>query len=111
MSTEVVVKKSYLQVILLAMGHFFNDFYCNFLPILLPILIPKLGLSLTLSGALVMVMSLSANVLQPVFGYFMDKYNFNKINTGIRKNYLKINLQLHTLGTIHLNLHHIQVQN
>ena len=26
MSTEVVVKKSYLQVILLAMGHFFNDF-------------------------------------------------------------------------------------
>ena len=79
MSTEVVVKKSYLQVILLAMGHFFNDFYCNFLPILLPILIPKLGLSLTLSGALVMVMSLSANVLQPVFGYFMDKYNFNKI--------------------------------
>lgn len=79
MSTEVVVKKSYLQVILLAMGHFFNDFYCNFLPILLPILIPKLGLSFTLSGALVMVMSLSANVLQPVFGYFMDKYNFNKI--------------------------------
>lgn len=79
MSTEVVVKNSYLQVILLAMGHFFNDFYCNFLPILLPILIPKLGLSLTLSGALVMVMSLSANVLQPVFGYFMDKYNFNKI--------------------------------
>lgn len=79
MSTEEVVKKSYLQVILLAMGHFFNDFYCNFLPILLPILIPKLGLSLTLSGALVMVMSLSANVLQPVFGYFMDKYNFNKI--------------------------------
>ena len=79
MSTEVVVKKSYLQVILLAMGHFFNDFYCNFLPILLPILIPKLGLSLTSSGALVMVMSLSANVLQPVFGYFMDKYNFNKI--------------------------------
>lgn len=79
MSTEVVVKKSYLQVILLAMGHFFNDFYCNFLPILLPILIPKLGLSLSLSGALVMVMSLSANVLQPVFGYFMDKYNFNKI--------------------------------
>lgn len=79
MSTEVVVKKSYLQVILLSMAHFFNDFYCNFLPILLPILIPKLGLSLTLSGALVMVMSLSANVLQPVFGYFMDKYNFNKI--------------------------------
>lgn len=71
--------KSYLQVTLLSAGHFFNDFYCNFLPILLPILIPKLGLSLTLSGALVMIMSLSANVLQPVFGYLMDKYNFNKL--------------------------------
>lgn len=71
--------KSYVQVCLLSAGHFFNDFYCNFLPILLPILIPKLGLSLTLSGALVMIMSLSANVLQPVFGYFMDKYNFNKL--------------------------------
>ena len=72
-------KKSYLQVLLLSMGHFFNDFYCNFLPILLPILIPKLGLSLTLSGVLVMVMSFTANVLQPVFGYMMDKYNFNKL--------------------------------
>lgn len=61
------------------MGHFFNDFYCNFLPILLPILIPKLGLSLTLSGVLVMVMSFSANVLQPVFGYLMDKHNFNRL--------------------------------
>lgn len=71
--------KSYIQVILLSMGHFFNDFYCNFLPILLPILIPKLGLSLTLSGVLVMVMSFSANVLQPVFGYLMDKHNFNRL--------------------------------
>ncbi len=70
-------ERAYIQVGLLSISHFFNDFYCNFLPILLPILIPKLGLSLTLSGILVMVMSFSANVLQPFFGYFMDKYNFN----------------------------------
>ena len=69
--------RKYFQVGLLSTAHFFNDFYCNFLPILLPILIGKLGLSLTLSGVLVMVMSFSANVLQPVFGYFMDKHNFN----------------------------------
>ncbi len=72
-------QKVYVQIGLLSAGHFFNDFYCNFLPILLPILIPKLGLSLTLSGMLVMVMSFSANVLQPFFGYFMDKYNFNRM--------------------------------
>ena len=28
---------------------------------------------------MVMVMSFTANVLQPVFGYMMDKYNFNKL--------------------------------
>lgn len=72
-------KQAYVQIGLLSAGHFFNDFYCNFLPILIPILIPKLGLSLTLSGILVMVMSFSANVLQPFFGYFMDKYNFNRL--------------------------------
>lgn len=72
-------KQAYVQIGLLSIGHFFNDFYCNFLPILIPILIPKLGLSLTLSGILVMVMSFSANVLQPFFGYFMDKYNFNRL--------------------------------
>lgn len=75
-SSESSNGKKYIQVGLLSAAHFLNDFYCNFLPILLPILIPKLGLSLTLSGVLVMVMSFSANVLQPVFGYFMDKYNF-----------------------------------
>ena len=64
---------------LLSSGHLLNDFYCNFLPILLPIIMPRLGLSLTLSGLLVMVMSISSNMLQPVFGYFMDKYNFSKI--------------------------------
>lgn len=71
--------KAYFQVGLLSLSHFFNDFYCNFLPILLPILIPKLGLSLTLSGVLVMIMSFSCNVLQPFFGYFMDKHNFNSL--------------------------------
>lgn len=68
-----------MNIFILALAHFFNDFYCNFLPILLPILIPKLGLSLGLSGILVMTLSLTANVLQPFFGYYMDKYNFNGI--------------------------------
>lgn len=71
--------KAYFKVGLLSLSHFFNDFYCNFIPILLPILIPKLGLSLTLSGMLVMIMSFSSNVLQPFFGYFMDKHNYNSL--------------------------------
>ncbi len=66
-------------VLLLSGGHFLNDFYCNFLPVLLPIIMPRLDLSLTLSGLLVMVMSITSNVLQPVFGYFMDKRNFCRL--------------------------------
>lgn len=67
------------QLLLLSAGHFFNDFYCNFLPILLPLLMPKMGISLALSGMLVMALSFSANVMQPVLGYWMDKYNVNRL--------------------------------
>ena len=64
-------------VTLLAGGHLMNDFYCNFLPVLLPIIMPKLDLSLTLSGLLVMVMSIASNMMQPVFGYLMDRHRMS----------------------------------
>ena len=69
-------KNSSYQVALLAAGHFFNDFYCNFLPVLLPIIMPKIGLSIAAAGVLIMVMSVTANLLQPVFGYLLDRKNF-----------------------------------
>ena len=65
------------SVVLLACGHLTNDFYCNFLPVLLPIIMPKLDLSLTLSGLLVMVMSIASNMMQPVFGYLMDRHRMS----------------------------------
>lgn len=65
--------------LLLSCGHFLNDFYCNFLPILLPIIMPQLGLSLTLSGLLVMVLSITSNMLQPVFGYVMDRRDLSRL--------------------------------
>jgi FSR family fosmidomycin resistance protein-like MFS transporter len=68
---------SRMAVLLLAFGHLFNDFYCNFLPVLLPIIMPKLDLSLTLAGVLVMVMSITSNLLQPVFGFFMDRHRMS----------------------------------
>ena len=64
---------------LLSTGHFLNDFYCNFLPILLPIIMPKLGISLTVSGLLVMVLSITSNMMQPVFGYVMARRNLSRI--------------------------------
>lgn len=70
-------RHNWYAVTLLSFGHFFSDFYANFLPVLLPMVIPKLGLSLTVSGLLVMVLSFTSNVLQPFFGYLMDKKNLN----------------------------------
>jgi len=73
------VSKNTYNVALLSMGHLLNDFYCNFLPILIPLLISNMGLSLSLSGILVMAMAFTANVMQPVFGYYMDKHNSSKL--------------------------------
>ena len=64
---------------LLSTGHAMVDFYANFLPILLPLLMIKFGLSLTMCGVLVMVASVTTNMLQPIFGYLMDKRNFSPV--------------------------------
>ena len=64
---------------LLSTGHAMVDFYANFLPILLPLLMVKFGLSLTMCGVLVMVASVTTNMLQPFFGYLMDRRNFSPL--------------------------------
>ena len=64
---------------LLSTGHAMVDFYANFLPILLPLLMLKFDLSLTMCGVLVMVASVTTNMLQPIFGYLMDKRNFSPL--------------------------------
>lgn len=69
-------RQSWLYLFLLTAGHFFSDFYTNFLPALLPVVIATQGLSLTLSGLLVMVFSVSSSMLQPVCGYFVDKSGY-----------------------------------
>ncbi len=66
-------KYKWISIILLSLGHFFSDFYNNFLPILLPFIVLKLNLSLTLSGIIVMVYMVISNMLQPIFGYFVDR--------------------------------------
>ncbi|MDF2875916.1 MAG: fsr 2 [Sporomusa sp.] len=66
----------FFNISLLSAGHFFSDFYANFLPALLPIVMVKLGLSLTMSGMLVMVYSVISSVLQPVSGYIIDKRGY-----------------------------------
>ncbi|SDM24759.1 MFS transporter, FSR family, fosmidomycin resistance protein [Dendrosporobacter quercicolus] len=69
-------RQSWFYLLLLTAGHFFSDFYTNFLPALLPAVIASQGLSLTLSGLLVMVFAVTSSMLQPVCGYFMDKGSY-----------------------------------
>lgn len=68
---------SWYLLALLTIGHFLSDFYVNFLPILLPFAISQLGLSLTLSGMLTMIFSITSNLLQPVCGYYIDRSGYS----------------------------------
>ena len=64
-------------IALLSAGHFLSDFYNTFLPALLPAATASLGLSLTAAGSLVMIFSFTASILQPIFGYFIDKHGWS----------------------------------
>lgn len=63
-------------IALLTAGHFLSDFYGTFLPALLPIFISNLKLTLAQSGIIVMVHSMTSNLLQPFWGYYVDKSGF-----------------------------------
>ncbi len=60
----------------LAVGvaHFLNDAYASFLHPLLPRVMENLGLSIAKAASLVMVLSLASSLLQPLIGYWADRY-------------------------------------
>ncbi len=70
-------KSMVFNIGILGAGHFFSDFYANFLPALLPLVMTKLGMSLTLSGMLVMAYAVISSVLQPLAGYLIDRYGYS----------------------------------
>lgn len=57
---------------LLTFSHSVNDAYTNVLPVFLPTLQDRLGLGEAVLAVAVAVISLSSNVLQPVFGAFVE---------------------------------------
>lgn len=66
--------KSWIWSALTAGGHFWVDFYGNMLPAILPFIGLLWGLSNSQLALVVSVQSMTANFLQPVLGYYMDKY-------------------------------------
>lgn len=63
----------------LALGHFVTDLYPAFLPPLLPLLIDKFQISFTSASLLAMVLSFSASLTQPLFGFFFDRLGGRKM--------------------------------
>ncbi len=62
------VKAAYLAV-----GHFVTDLYPAFLPPLLPLLIDKFQISLTSASLLATILTVSASLTQPLFGFLFDR--------------------------------------
>lgn len=62
-------------LLLLVLGHLTTDTPQGALPALLPLLKEVHGLNYAEAGALVMVMNLTSSVIQPLFGYFTDRWN------------------------------------
>jgi FSR family fosmidomycin resistance protein-like MFS transporter len=58
---------------LLTLGHLTVDSYSSFFSPLLPLLVQKLGLNLTLVGALVALSSVTSSFSQPLFGLLSDR--------------------------------------
>ncbi|MDR2007145.1 MAG: MFS transporter [Acidaminococcales bacterium] len=69
------MKKSFLSLplLLVAAGHLAVDLGQGALPVLLPFIRDLFGLSYTQVGIVVMVQNITSSVIQPLFGYMIDK--------------------------------------
>jgi FSR family fosmidomycin resistance protein-like MFS transporter len=63
-----------MALALYSLGHFFIDLYSGALGAFQPVLVSRLGLSLTQAGWLGAMMVFSGSFVQPVYGYFSDRY-------------------------------------
>lgn len=60
-------------LLLLSCGHMVVDTYQGALPVILPFIKENLGLSYTVTGAILIVSNLASSIVQPLFGFLSDK--------------------------------------
>jgi MFS transporter, FSR family, fosmidomycin resistance protein len=65
---------NYRIIFTLTLIHFTGDFYSSFATPLLPVFVEKLGLSMAQVGIITGTVRLLAFIVQPVTGYFADRY-------------------------------------
>lgn len=64
----------YNKIAVLSVAHMLNDMYSNYLPQMLPFLIALTpGFTLTRSAILVSVFTITSSLVQPIFGFFLDR--------------------------------------
>lgn len=66
--------KKGLKLFSISLAHLLNDWYMNYLQTLLPFMVAA-GFSISKSAFLVSAFTLTSSILQPVFGYLVDKKN------------------------------------
>lgn len=71
MNSKEPVKYSTFGV--LSFAHCLNDMYSNYLPQMLPFLVVAIALSTTRAAILISVFTISSSLIQPIFGYFLDR--------------------------------------
>jgi FSR family fosmidomycin resistance protein-like MFS transporter len=62
------------RIFSLTLAHVFNDWYMNFLQTLLPFIV-ALGVGISRAAFLISAFTVTASILQPVFGYLVDRKN------------------------------------
>jgi len=67
------VNKKY-GIIVLSLSHMINDWYMNFIQVLIPFFVVA-GIKLGRSAFLVTAFTVTSSILQPCFGYMMDRSN------------------------------------
>lgn len=65
---------NYSKIGVLSLAHMLNDLYSNYLPQMLPFLIVVVpGFTATKAAILVSAFTITSSLIQPVFGYFLDR--------------------------------------
>ena len=61
-----------LPRIWLGAAHFANDVYTGMLNPIMPFIAAKLGISMAVATVVLSISNITANILQPIFGFFAD---------------------------------------
>ena len=67
-------KENKKAVAWLTLGHGITDCYSGFINPILPFVVAKIGVTLTVAACALSVAQLFSSMMQPVFGYFADKW-------------------------------------